>query len=653
MLLNVIDFFINLWYTYNEKNLKGVIIMKKTIVILLLIMMLLTSVSCNFGVGDVTTEDPAVGSDNTTDGIEPDNSTGEGETSSTVTEAPPVTGGEVTEPPVVDTDPPATDLEAVLAAFVNEAYATSGAGGMDALDTKYFALVSGWNEVSEKGSNAIKKVYADMVNDSLTEQQAKNILKSFALISGARALANEYSGYVDLIAKSRIAYASAVSYVQKGRFDFAALELTKLQKADTAYVNKAKALISSNKANMDKGVSDKVTEFMVRYQIEDGKNFLSAYGTLYGVEGIVTSELGRLEDYRAYQQENLQNFNLYTGDSYGSTGYENIYTHCLIAFPEITFATASSAKRLDGDCLTPDEFRYLIQSLYEKDYVIVDINATYNKEEDKVNTVIQIPVGKKPLFLTFDDVTYDHRKSDFGMVDKLILDEYGYVCTYKKFNDGREVISYDNEIFPILDAFIREHPDFTFHGARGVLCLTGFDGILGYRTQSRESEGGYGLDSTTNRASEIEAVKPVIAALKAEGWTFGSHSYSHYWMSNCTAKTFQMEFDYWLEEVGSLVGETQVFVWPFGDHGGGSLRKGANHKYAFDSGFKIFLGCGVGRYIANETDGLGIFLDRKDMTGNALRYIDQQYTSFVKGHLYLIDPEKMWDKYRLPYRYSW
>lgn len=33
-----------------------------------------------------------------------------------------------------------------------------------------------------------------------------------------------------------------------------------------------------------------------------------------------------------------------------------------------------------------------------------------------------------------------------------------------------------------VEAFIQEHPDFSNNGARGILGLTGYNGILGYRT---------------------------------------------------------------------------------------------------------------------------------------------------------------------------
>ena len=37
---------------------------------------------------------------------------------------------------------------------------------------------------------------------------------------------------------------------------------------------------------------------------------------------------------------------------------------------------------------------------------------------------------------------------------------------------------------PLIDRFVEEHPDFSYRGAKGIVALTGYNGILGYRTDS-------------------------------------------------------------------------------------------------------------------------------------------------------------------------
>ena len=35
---------------------------------------------------------------------------------------------------------------------------------------------------------------------------------------------------------------------------------------------------------------------------------------------------------------------------------------------------------------------------------------------------------------------------------------------------------------PIVDDFVREHPDFSYRGDKGTIALTGYNGVLGYRS---------------------------------------------------------------------------------------------------------------------------------------------------------------------------
>lgn len=267
---------------------------------------------------------------------------------------------------------------------------------------------------------------------------------------------------------------------------------------------------------------------------------------------------------------------------------------------------------------------------------------------------LMLPKGKKPLVFSFDDVTYDSRKRGTGMVDKLIVDEDGYVCTYTEKADGSTVVAYDNEIFPVVDEYVRCHPDFTFHGARGTLFLTGFDGILGYRTQSEPvdaAEAALRLD----REAEIREASKVVAAMKAEGWTFGSHSCDHRHMTRLSADEFKNDIDTWLGEVGSIVGETQLFLLALRRPHRRTLRCRSSPRRAAQVSLRQrlshILGCGSARYIAGEPDGLGVFTDRKGMTGDVLYYIEMGYEQYRRDYLYLIDPDAMWDPLRLPYKY--
>ena len=69
--------------------------------------------------------------------------------------------------------------------------------------------------------------------------------------------------------------------------------------------------------------------------------------------------------------------------------------------------------------------------------------------------------------------------------------------------------SYD--LIPILEDFIKEHPDFSYKGARAIIALTGYEGILGYRTAASYS------DSPTYESDREQAAK-VAQCLRDNGW---------------------------------------------------------------------------------------------------------------------------------------
>lgn len=565
---------------------------------------------------------------------------GEGTESSGV-DVPATSGGDTTTEGLGDYTMPSDENGKLLQSFIDAAYASGS--GMTSLDDTGKKLVSVWSAVESDALAVMNHAYAQYSAGTLSYDRLAALMNSFALIDAARVTARYLLEKAGTLEAGRAALEVFREYAGKGKFMQASREAAKLSYDDNAARDEVKKTVEANAASFKAGVTDAVTEFMVRYQISEGNAYLDGLKGL-GIDTHISDEKARLEAYRAFQEDDLEPVKI-------SETLENIYTHCMIAFPEINFASDATYRKCGDDCLTYHEFMYLLDSLYEKGYIIIDANLLFDAETGKAVKTLYLPKGKKPLILTFDDVTYDFRKQGSGMVDKLIVDEDGYVCTYTKMADGTEVISYDNEHFPVLNAYVREHPDFTFRGARGTLFFTGFDGILGYRTQSEPinaAEAALKLD----RNAEIEGAKKVLAALSAEGWTYGSHSYNHRHMPRYTAAEFKEDTDMWLREVGSLVGETQLFCWPYGDHGSGSLRKGDLHQYLYDSGFRIFFGCGSARYVAQEPDGLGIFTDRKGMTGNVLYYIEMEYKAYLRDYLYLIDPDKMWDPLRLPYKYK-
>ena len=317
---------------------------------------------------------------------------------------------------------------------------------------------------------------------------------------------------------------------------------------------------------------------------------------------------------------------------------EHLFTHCLLAYPSLALSSENPMQKdYDRDCITPSEFKSILTELYNNNYALIDINKLYESENGKiVKKTIEEKKKKKPLVLSFDDVNYDQRKMKKGMVDKIIVDKNGKLASQTEITWSTKKtteISYDNEFIPILEQFVADNPDFSIDGAKGTICLTGYDGILGYRT---------GNKNTGNRVQEINSAKIVVDKLKANGWNFACHSFGHYHMTKISNEKFKEELENWNSQVIPIIGETAVYVYPYGeweltDENGIPTEK---HQMLLDNGFKLFCGVGVKPFFSylpysnNTTKTL--FMDRTPIDGATLR---SQKNSLAR----LFDVEKVYD----------
>ncbi|MBE6638127.1 MAG: Ig domain-containing protein [Ruminococcaceae bacterium] len=309
---------------------------------------------------------------------------------------------------------------------------------------------------------------------------------------------------------------------------------------------------------------------------------------------------------------------------YPASKVRHIFSHCLIAYPEMGCGDPAKGNgSLDIDCLTVSEFQILLQSLYDNGFCLIDINDMYENYTEngvvksRLKKNVQVYKGKKPLVISVDDVVYDSRKLDWGMIDRLEIQNDTIVGM--KMIDKKAVYS-DKEIFPQLEKFIATHPDFSFQGAKCTLALTGFEGILGYRTD----------DSFANYESEREKAKVVVDWLKENGYNFASHSYSHSSYQTCSQDRVNRDIERWNSQVKPLIGETQVFVYPYGAF---TYYGTETHNKLLSEGFTIFCGTAQtnclwdnkhpkqrdssGSTIAQNTGS--IYLERYTITGQTLR----------------------------------
>ena len=283
----------------------------------------------------------------------------------------------------------------------------------------------------------------------------------------------------------------------------------------------------------------------------------------------------------------------------------------LIAEPDVAFGLENEQEVsvLDQSRLTVDEFHQILQQLYDRGYVLVKLTDLAEAGEDGImmGKELKLPQGKKPLILSQQNVSYDLEYTGMGLASRLVLDENGKPVSEKILSDGTAVTgAYD--IVPCVDAFVEEHPDFSHDGAKGILGITGYNGLLGYRTEDMlaSSEGNkyaskYGVFDT---AAEKEAVKPVIAALKEDGWEFACNGYG---TINYASDPDQIKADVqqWKTGVGQLLGEVNILFYPSGtDVGDTNVYASDNEKYSFlkSEGFRYFSAMDIGSSRTQTTE---------------------------------------------------
>ncbi len=285
----------------------------------------------------------------------------------------------------------------------------------------------------------------------------------------------------------------------------------------------------------------------------------------------------------------------------------HLFFHSLIAEPERAFDGDREQDGFNLYMVTVKEFKAILQSMHDRGFVLVSpYDIAYEVVDDNgarfVYGDIRLPEGKTPFLMSQDDVNYYgymigsgsgvdetpiFASSDGdGFASRLVIGEDGYpTCEYMDINGN---ITYgDYDLVPVLERFIQEHPDFSYHGARAILGVTGYEGVFGYRTKpSYETALG-----TERYQKEVEDAKKVAQCLKDHGWILASHSYGHPAYGNLTPERVEADSTKWEDTVQYIVGETDIILFPHGSDIG-SFRNYApdNEKFKilYEDGYRYF-----------------------------------------------------------------
>ena len=329
----------------------------------------------------------------------------------------------------------------------------------------------------------------------------------------------------------------------------------------------------------------------------------------------------------------------------------HVFFHTLIVDTSKAFDGDSDAAGYNQMMTTVSEFNKIIQSMYDKGYVLVSPHdmAKVNKDGTMSRGKIMLPPGKKAFVLSQDDVSYYHYMDGDGFASRMVLDKNGNVkCEYKEDDGSVSVGDYD--MVPLLDSFVKKHPDFSYRGRKGILAMTGYNGVFGYRTDSAYKTGKNLQDNQKeflennpdfNFDEEVKDAKKIAEALKKSGWEFASHTWGHKNATESSAEELQADNEKWEKNVAPILGKTDMIIFAFGaDIGNWENYSMDNPKFAYykSRGYNYYCNVDSNQYWVQITDEY-FRQGRRNLDGYRMYYNPDMVSD-------LFDVSEVWDPSR-------
>lgn len=285
----------------------------------------------------------------------------------------------------------------------------------------------------------------------------------------------------------------------------------------------------------------------------------------------------------------------------------HIFFHSLIVDPTRSFDGDHTEDGYNQYMTTVDEFKAILQSMYDRGYVLVSPYDVAYEVTDASGTHftygdIRLPEGKIPFIMSQDDLNYygymignadgmnetpvfANTEGD-GFAHRVVIGADGYpTCEY--MDENGNITTGDYDLVPVLESFIQEHPDFSYHGARAVLGMTGYEGVFGYRTKP-SYEAALGTEAYQK---EVESAKDVAKCLKEHGWVLASHSYGHPSYGNEPPEKVETDSDKWENTVQPIIGDTNIILYPNGSDIAGIEEydfENAKFRVLYNDGYRYF-----------------------------------------------------------------
>jgi len=312
----------------------------------------------------------------------------------------------------------------------------------------------------------------------------------------------------------------------------------------------------------------------------------------------------------------------------------NLSFNLLIEDFERTKADNELKGQYNKNFVTTGEFRKILEALYSNGYVLVDFDSFTASQTDAAGNEVFIPkdillpAGKKPIMITETLTNYFNYMVDGngdnvadaqgrGFANKLVL-QNGEIKAQYVDSSGQTLIG-DYDLVPILETFIKEHPDFSYQGARAIVGVTGYEGIFGYRITS-DYIATKGQDYVNQ---EIAGAKELVQALRDKGYTIACNTFRNLPYGQKSVAEINADLQSWTTQIAPVIGDVNVFV--FVKNSPISSYTDAAFQQLYTTGFRYFVEEGTTTYA--EVNNNYVRQKRFIVSGNTMAWKSTNFTS--------------------------
>ena len=370
--------------------------------------------------------------------------------------------------------------------------------------------------------------------------------------------------------------------------------------------------------------------------IMDQAEIMAAGYDYAGAIGMIDSFTGKMEDYpeMVTMKSEFVEAQSKLVEWKDPNSIPNLAFHVLIADPARAFADKSLGGQYNRNFVTIDEFEKILEQLYKAGYVLVDFdsftetNTGLDGNANFFTMPIALPEGKKPVMITETMVNYlgymvdsnedgEPDAGGAGFAYRMVVDENGDIKAQMVDANGQtQTGNYD--LVPILEDFIKAHPDFSYKGARATLAVCGYEGVFGYRTNTS-------YISSVSQAyydEQVAGAKQLVEALRDKGYTIACYTYGNIAYGDRSATQIQADLQEWTNQITPVVGNVDVLVYArtsdIGDYGG------AKFQVLNGVGFRFFVRHGSQPYA--EINNTYVKQSRLMVTGENMAWNSNQFS---------------------------